>query len=165
MKAFTELNQQICNCRKCRLWQGARNAVPGEGPQNAQLMLVGQNPGAEEDRTGRPFIGRSGNFLEKTLAENGIKREEIFITNIVKHVTPKNRKPYADEIQACIPYLTRQINLIKPKKIVLIGAAARETPREDGITYFEIVHPAAALRFTKMRNKFTEQIAALAKKL
>ena len=128
-------------------------------------MLVGQNPGAEEDRTGRPFIGRSGNFLEKTLAENGIKREEIFITNIVKHVTPKNRKPYADEIQACIPYLTRQINLIKPKKIVLIGAAARETPREDGITYFEIVHPAAALMFTKMRKKFTEQIAALAKKL
>ncbi len=110
-----ELNEQIRICRKCRLWQSAKNAVPGEGPQNARLMLVGQNPGAEEDKKGKPFVGRAGKFLNKVLAQNGLNREEIFITNIVKHVTPQNRKPLPDEIEACAPYLTQQINLVKPK--------------------------------------------------
>jgi uracil-DNA glycosylase family 4 len=128
-------------------------------------MLVGQNPGAEEDKTGRPFVGRSGKFLAKTLAEHGIKREELFITNIVKHVTPLNRKPFADEVAACVSYLGAQIKLIKPEVVVLVGASAREAPRENGVKYVEIVHPSAALRFTKMREKFREQIAALAKML
>ena len=101
--ALDKLNQQICNCRNCRLWQGAKNAVPGEGPPNSKLMLVGQNPGSEEDKTGKPFVGRAGKFLNKVLAENGINREEVFVTNIVKHVTPQNRKPFIDEIEACAP--------------------------------------------------------------
>ena len=163
--ALEDLNQQIYGCRRCRLWQGAKHAVPGEGPITAKVMLVGQNPGAEEDETGRPFVGRAGKFLNKVLAENGIKHEEIFITNIVKHVTPQNRKPFADEVEACVPYLTTQISIIKPKIIVLLGASAHETPRLEGIEYIEVIHPSAAMRFKKMGMKFREQIAELAKRL
>ena len=126
-------------------------------------MLVGQNPGAEEDETGRPFVGRAGKYLTKALAENGIKREDVFITNIVKHVSPKNRKPFSDEITACLPYLALQINMIKPKIIVLLGASAKDTPRLDGIKYLEVIHPSAAMRFTKMADKFRIQIAELSK--
>jgi uracil-DNA glycosylase len=160
-----ELNIQIYGCKKCRLWQGAKHAVPGEGLLNAKVMLVGQNPGADEDELGRPFVGRAGKFLTKTLAEYGIKREEVFITNIVKHVSPKNRKPFDDEVSACLPYLIAQIGIIKPKIIVLLGSSAKETPRLDGIEYIQIVHPSAAMRFTKMREKFRNQIAALAKRI
>ena len=126
---------------------------------------MGQNPGAEEDETGRPFVGRAGKFLTKTLAEYGIKREELFITNIVKHTSPENRKPFADEIAACVPYLITQIAVIKPKIIVLLGATAKETPRIAGIEYIEIIHPSAAMRFKNMREKFRQQIAELAKRL
>ncbi len=161
--AFDELNKQICNCRKCRLWQGAIQAVPGEGPVNATVMLVGQNPGADEDKTGRPFVGKAGKYLTQVLAENGLKREELFITNIVKHRTPKNRKPYTDEITACLPYLTTQISIIKPKKILMLGIAARKTPRIKGIEYFELIHPLAASRFPRMGEKFQEQCRAALK--
>jgi len=123
-----ELNEEIRTCHKCRLWKDAKQAVPGEGPQNAKLMLVGQNPGTEEDKTGRPFVGRAGKFLNKVLAENGINREGVFITNIVKHVTPQNRKPFPNEIEACAPYLTEHVNLIKPKIVVLMGAVAWQAP-------------------------------------
>ena len=160
-----ELNMQIYGCKKCRLWQGARHGVPGEGPLNAKVMLIGQNPGADEDELGRPFVGRAGKFLTKTLAEYGIKREDIFITNIVKHVSPENRKPYSDEVAACLPYLITQISFIKPKIIVLLGASAKETPRIDGIEYIQVIHPSAAMRFTKMREKFRKQIAELAKRI
>ena len=163
--ALDKLNQQICNCRNCRLWQGAKNAVPGEGPPNSKLMLVGQNPGSEEDKTGKPFVGRAGKFLNKVLAENGINREEVFVTNIVKHVTPQNRKPFPDEIEACAPYLTAQINLIKPKVMVLMGAVAWQSPKVEGPIYVETVHPSAVMRFTKMRKRFLEDIGQLKKLL
>jgi uracil-DNA glycosylase len=163
--SIEELNYQIYACRKCRLWQGAKHGVPGEGPLNAKVMLVGQNPGADEDESGRPFIGRAGKFLTKTLAEYGIKREDLFITNIVKHVSPQNRKPYPDEVAACLPYLTTQISVIKPKIIVLLGASAKETPRLEGIEYMEIIHPSAAMRFNNMRDKFRLQIAELEKRM
>jgi uracil-DNA glycosylase len=155
----------MCNCQKCGLWKEAKNVVPGEGPSNAQIMLVGQNPGSEEDNSGRPFIGRSGKYLTKTLAEYGINRDQLFVTNIVKHVSPKNRKPTAEETKACLPYLVNQIKIIRPKIVVLVGASAREAPREEDIEYIEIIHPSAAMRFTKMRNKFREQIAALSKRI
>jgi len=163
--SLDELNMQIYGCKRCRLWQGAKHGVPGEGPLNAKVMLVGQNPGADEDETGRPFVGRAGKFLTKTLAEYGIKREDVFITNIVKHVSPENRKPFADEVAACLPYLRAQISIIKPKIIVLLGASAKDTPRMEGIEYFEVIHPSAAMRFTNMREKFRQQIAQLAKQL
>jgi len=160
-----EINRQVQSCRKCRLWQGAKHGVTGEGPLDARVMFVGQNPGAEEDEQGRPFVGRAGKYLTKTLAEFGIKREEVYITNIVKHTSPQNRKPYPDEVEACLPYLVEQIGIIKPKIIVLLGASAKETPRLEGIEYVEIIHPSAAMRFTKMRQRFRDQIAELSRKI
>src|SRR3972149_1346671 len=160
-----ELNKQIRDCRKCRLWQGAKHAVPGEGTVHTKLMLVGQNPGAEEDKTGKPFVGKAGKFLNKVLAENGINREEVFVTNIVKHVTPQNRKPFLDEIEACAPYMIAQINLIKPKVVVLMGAVAWQSPKVEGPIYVETVHPSAAMRFTKMRKRFEEDFRQLKKQL
>jgi uracil-DNA glycosylase len=163
--ALEDLNLQIYACKNCRLWQGAKHGVPGEGPINAKVMLIGQNPGANEDETGRPFVGRSGKFLNQMLAEKGIKREELFITSIVKHTSPKNRKPLPDEVTACTPYLITQINSIKPKIIVLLGETAKATPRIEGIEYIEAIHPSAAMRFTKMKNKFRAQIAELAERM
>jgi uracil-DNA glycosylase family 4 len=163
--ALDELNEQIQKCRKCRLWQGAKNAVPGEGPLNAKVMLVGQNPGLEEDETGRPFVGRAGKFLNKVLAQNGIDRQSLFITNTVKHVTPRNRKPLPDEIAACVPYLAAQVREIKPKIVVLMGVVAWEAPRVKGVEYIETVHPSAAMRFTKVRKRFEEDLAELKKRL
>ena len=163
--SMEEFNTQIYNCKKCRLWQGAKHAVPGEGPLDAKVMFVGQNPGADEDELGRPFVGRAGKFLNKTLSEYAIKREDIFITNIVKHVSPKNRKPFDDEVKACLPYLITQIKTIKPEIIVLLGASAKETPRIEGIEYIQVIHPSAAMRFTKMGERFRQQIAELAKRI
>ncbi len=157
------MNEQILSCKKCRLWQGAKNAVIGEGPANAKVMLVGQNPGEEEDKVGRPFIGRSGKFLNKVLAKNGIRREDLFVTNIVKHLTPENRKPMPDEIASCAPHLLEQMRAIRPEVVVLLGAVAWQTPRIQGIEYVETVHPSAAMRFTKMRRRFEEDFVNLAK--
>jgi uracil-DNA glycosylase family 4 len=160
-----ELDEQIRKCRKCRLWKDAKNAVPGEGLPNAQVMLVGQNPGAEEDKTGRPFVGRAGKFLNKVLTKNGFNREELFITNLVKHTSSKNRKPLPDEIEACAPYLKEQTKTIKPELVVLMGTVAWQAPRIKGVEYAETVHPSAAMRFMKMRKRFEEEFAALKKRL
>ena len=156
--ALEELNYQVYNCRRCRLWEGAKHGVPGEGPVNAKIMVVGQNPGMEEDETGRPFVGKAGKYLTKTLSEQGVRREDIFITNIVKHISPKNRAPYPDEITECLHYLIKQIEIVKPKKILLLGTTARQTPKLKSIEYFELVHPSGALRFPKLRKKFEEQL-------
>jgi uracil-DNA glycosylase family 4 len=148
-------------CKKCRLWIGARNAVPGEGLLRAKIMLVGQNPGSEEDKVGKPFVGRAGKFLNKVLAANGINREEVFVTNIVKHVTPENRVPLPDKVEACVPYLVEQMDLVRPKVVVLMGKVAWQTPRREGILFVETVHPSAVMRFTKMRNRFLQDFDAL----
>lgn len=163
--ALDKLNEQICNCKKCRLWKGAKHAVPGEGALTARLVLVGQNPGKEEDKTGKPFVGRAGKFLNKVLAESGINSEQIFVTNIVKHVTPKNRKPCPDEIAACVPYLKTQLEIIKPKVVVLMGVMAWKAPRLEGVEYVETIHPSAAMRFTKMRKRFLKDFSTLKKHL
>jgi uracil-DNA glycosylase family 4 len=160
-----DINRQLKDCRKCRLWRDAKQAVPGEGPDTAKMMLVGQNPGAEEDKTGKPFVGRAGKFLNKILAKNGIRREDVFVTNIVKHLSPENRKPLPDEIEACAPYLEAQIKTVKPKIVVLMGTVAWQAPRVDGITYVETYHPSAAMRFTKMRKRFEEDFCALKARL
>jgi uracil-DNA glycosylase len=163
--SFRELNKQMQKCRKCRLWQGAHKAVPGEGLLNAKVMLVGQNPGAEEDKIGRPFVGRAGKYLDKVLTKNGLTRDDMFVTNVVKHISPKNRKPLPDEIAACTPYLLEQIKKIKPKIIVLMGAVAWQVPRLAGIKYVETYHPSAAMRFTKMRQKFETDFNLLSETL
>lgn len=158
---LTDLNKQIAKCKKCSLWKNAKNVVPGKGPSDAKIMLVGQNPGADEDQAGVPFIGRAGKFLDKVLAANGIDRGKLFVTNIVKHVTPNNRKPSPEEIAACVPHLLAQIEIINPQLVVLMGAVAWQTPRIAGIQYVETVHPSAAMRFTKMRARFMADFEAI----
>jgi DNA polymerase len=161
MMAMEKLDNEIRKCRKCRLWKGACNAVPGEGPADAKIMLVGQNPGRQEDLTGRPFTGLSGKFLDNILKKNGLSRKRLFITSVVKHRTPGNRQPRSDEIAACLPYLEEQVGAIKPKLIVIMGKIAQKSPRHKGITYIETCHPAAAARFPKMRKRFEEDFRKL----
>ena len=165
-----ELEKNIKICQKCRLCQTAKNAVPGEGNIDSPLVFVGEAPGATEDATGRPFVGRAGKLLEKLLAEIGYKREDVWIGNIIKHRPPENRDPLPDEISACQPYLTAQLAAIQPKLIVTLGRFAMNHFYPDGkisqdhgslrkiykegIPYFiyPVYHPAAALRSTEMER-------------
>ncbi len=112
---------EIRDCRKCRLWRHAKNPVPGEGNPDAKLMLIGEAPGYQEDIKGRPFVGRAGKLLDTLLSGIGLARDDVYISNIVKHRPPENRAPKADEIEACTPYLDRQIQIIKPEIIVTLG--------------------------------------------
>ncbi len=112
---------EVKDCRKCRLWKRAKNPVPGEGNPDAMLMLIGEAPGYQEDVKGRPFVGRAGKLLDTLLSGIGLAREDVYISNIVKHRPPENRDPMEDEIRACAPYLDRQIRIIKPEIIVTLG--------------------------------------------
>ncbi len=160
------LEKKIRRCRKCRLWVGAANAVPGEGPADAKVMLIGQNPGAEEDKTGKPFVGRSGKFLDTILEKYGINRDSVFITSIVKHKTPGNRVPSKDEIAACKVYIQEQMKLIKPRLAVLMGTVAwKEAPKVENVEYIRTFHPAAAMRFPKIRGKFESDFRLLKRQL
>jgi DNA polymerase len=132
---------------------------------DAEVMLVGQNPGREEDKTGRPFVGRAGRYLDKILNKNEIQRDKIYITSVVKCRTPGNRKPTQKEIATSMPYLLNQIEKIDPKIIVLMGKVAWKTPRQDDREYIKTYHPAAAMRFPKIRRKFEDDFKKLAKKL
>lgn len=128
----------------------------GEGAPGADIMLIGQNPGAEEVKQGRPFVGRSGRYLDKVLRQYGIKREDLYITSVVKCQTPGNRAPTSKEIESCLPLLVEQIKEIRPRLVVLMGKVARKTPRLEGIKYIETYHPAAAMRFPVIKKRFEE---------
>jgi len=113
---------EITRCTKCPLHKSRKNAVPGEGNPNAKIMLIGEAPGYWEDVKGKPFVGAAGKFLDTLLAEAGVSRAQIFIGNILKCRPPNNREPAPDEIQACTPFLDRQITAIKPKLIITLGS-------------------------------------------
>ncbi|MCG2869444.1 MAG: uracil-DNA glycosylase [Vulcanisaeta sp.] len=124
---YDELVSLMLNCTKCKLHKTRKHVVPGEGPLNARVMLIGEAPGATEDEEGRPFVGAAGQLLTKLLNNVGIRREDVFITNVVKCRPPNNRDPEPDEIEACRPYLVTQILMIKPQIIVCLGRhSARE---------------------------------------
>lgn len=116
--------ESILNCTKCKLCKYRRKPVPGEGPLNTEIMLIGEAPGASEDEEGRPFVGAAGKLLTELLKRNSISRSSVYITNIVKCRPPGNRDPEEDEVNACLPYLIEQINIIKPKIIVTLGRYA-----------------------------------------
>jgi len=163
---FKKLNSKIRGCRKCPLYKTRCNAVPGEGPLNAKTIVIGQAPGAEEDKTGRPFVGRAGKLLTALLAVAGIKREKVFITSPVKCFPPKNRKPTKTEIESCFPYLRKQIEMIDPVNFILLGEVALKAffPEkklkdfrgkiitENNRRYFMVNHPAAGVRFQKFKK-------------
>lgn len=151
----------IAGCPRCSLAESRTRTVPGEGNPKAKLMLVGEGPGATEDQTGRPFVGQAGQLLDKILESIGMPRETVFIANIVKCRPPQNRKPLPDEMAACLPYLRRQIELVKPDVIMALGGTAAEgllgvkkglgelrnkVHRYNGIPLVVTYHPAALLR-------------------
>ena len=148
-------------CKRCALWSTATNCVPGEGSPNAQLVCVGEAPGEQEDLSGRPFVGKAGQLLTKILAAIDLKREDVFICNVLKHRPPLNRNPLPDEVTACSPYLVRQIELIRPRVILAFGTFAAQTLLETklsigklrgtlhryyGVPLIVTYHPAALLR-------------------
>jgi uracil-DNA glycosylase len=159
------LAKEICQCQRCGLYKNATCAVPGEGNPHAEIMFIGEGPGFNEDQTGRPFCGAAGNFLTQLITSVGLKREDVYITNIVKHRPPGNRDPLPDEIEACKPWLDWQLEIIKPKVIVTLGrySMARFFPgatisRIHGqsqkcgdYTCFAMYHPAAALHQGNLR--------------
>ena len=123
---LAQIAEAVARCRSCPLCQGRTNVVPGEGNPVARLVLVGEGPGQTEDETGRPFVGRAGELLTGILGAIGLARDEVFICNVVKCRPPQNRKPLPDEIGACDPYLQAQLELIRPKVILALGATAAE---------------------------------------
>ncbi|GAI08648.1 unnamed protein product, partial [marine sediment metagenome] len=163
-----KLNKEIKNCKKCPLWKARKNVVPGEGPANAKIMVIGMAPGVEEDKTGKPFVGRAGLFLNQLLKIARINREKIFITSSLKCLPqpPPNRKPTKKEIEACLPYLKKQIEIIDPQKFILLGEVAffvffpdkklkdfrGEFIKKADREYFVSYHPAAGLRFPKIKK-------------
>lgn len=151
---------EIRNCKLCRLYQNTTNPVPGAGDPNAEIMFIGEGPGFNEDKQGLPFVGRSGDYLEKLLKLINLRRDQVFIANVVKHRPPENRDPMPDEITACNGYLDRQIEIIDPLLIVTLGrfSMARYFPNskitqihgkprlDERRAYYPLFHPAAVLR-------------------
>ena len=133
----------------------------GEGPKGAEVMLIGQNPGREEIKQRRPFVGRAGQYLDKVLQEYGLDRGSLYLTAVVKEGTPHNRKPTAREIKRWLPSLEAEIKTVNPDIIMLMGRVAWKTTRFENIEYIETYHPAAAMRFPKIRKKFEKDMARL----
>ena len=125
--SLEDIGKIVSTCTKCPLHEGRTNAVPGEGPADADLVVVGEGPGANEDAQGRPFVGRAGDLLNDILAAIKCPRETVYIANIVKCRPPSNRKPATDECTTCVPYLHRQLEIIGPKVILAMGGTAAET--------------------------------------
>jgi DNA polymerase len=121
---LAELSREILQCRRCRLHETKTHYVPGEGSQHPGILFVGEGPGETEDQFGRPFIGRAGQLLDKIIQKMGLSREDVFIGNVVKCRPPNNREPLKDEVEACLPFLLRQIALLQPRVIVCLGKVA-----------------------------------------
>ncbi len=175
-KTLKELYEATKDCQKCRLGRTRKNYVFGEGNEHAKVMLIGEAPGADEDEQGRPFVGRSGELLNKILSAIKFSREEVYIANIIKSRPPNNRNPEPDEIQACLPYLIRQIELIRPKIILALGKVAANTllgnshtmnalrgklHRWRNIDVIVTYHPAALLRNPNWKKLCWEDVQML----
>jgi len=170
MSELEELHQRIASCPDCDLCRTRTRAVPGEGPPNAEVLFVGEAPGFYEDQQARPFVGPAGRFLDELIASAGLRRDQVFITNVVKCRPPNNRDPLPGEVDACRKYLQRQIELIQPKIIVSLGrySLAWFSPRDaiskvhgqakvrDGVYFMPMYHPAAALHAGNMRKVIEE---------
>jgi DNA polymerase len=157
--SLEKIAAEVRGCPLCKLSRSRKNAVPGEGQLSAKIMFIGEAPGRSEDEKGRPFVGAAGRILDELLKKAGIERSEVFITNIVKCRPPNNRVPKEDELTACRPYLDRQIALIKPKVICILGRTAYSAllggssitanrgkiVERAGQKYFLTFHPAAVI--------------------
>jgi DNA polymerase len=180
-QALEAIAAEVRVCRNCRLHETRTLAVPGEGDPETEVVFVGEGPGYNEDRSGRPFVGRAGDLLVKLLGSIGWRRDEVFITNIVKCRPPENRDPFPDEVAACAPYLHRQLQVLDPAVIVTLGrhSMARfmpgarisqahgtirpvdpETGATDALVY-AMYHPAAALRTPAIEQESYADVAGI----
>ena len=183
---WQSLEEAIKKCNRCPLYRSRKNAVPGEGDKNAHIMLVGEAPGATEDEMGRPFVGAAGRLLTMILESLGVKRESVYITNVVKCRPPGNREPRDEEVEACSPYLESQILLLKPRVIVTLGNVAGKKIFALGghswngvmkmrgkifnlnmlslsMLVIPTLHPAAALYNPQLRSLFEEDMKLIKK--
>ncbi len=167
--SFEELENSIVGCNKCKLCSNRNNIVFGCGNKNADLMLIGEGPGADEDIQGIPFVGKAGKLMNAAFDALGINRDDVYIANVVKCRPPNNRNPEKDEEMACLDYLRNQVILVKPKIIVLLGSVALKAIlgneysitssrgkwiEKKGILYMPTFHPAALLRDEKKKIDF-----------
>ncbi len=163
-------------CTRCGLSMNRRTSVPGEGAMDPPVLLVGEGPGEEEDATGRPFVGRSGQYLDTWLKPVGLERGRCFIANCVKCRPPQNREPHPDELKACLPFLERQIQALRPRTILCLGRIAAQTllgtdsslsglrsriHRRNGISLVATYHPSAVLRDPSLRRPVWEDLKLL----
>lgn len=177
---FQTLVKDVLNCRKCALAQGRNAVVFGEGNKNADIMFIGEGPGAEEDRQGRPFVGKAGQLLDKMIGVLGLKREDVYIANIVKCRPPCNRDPKPEEQECCLAYLKAQVAFIKPKIIVCLGRISAKKLIDENLSItqsrgkwvekkgFYIIptyHPAALLRDPSKKGEAYQDLLAIKEKL
>ena len=177
---WEQLNEAIKDCNKCKLCSGRINIVFGTGNKNASLMFIGEGPGADEDIQGEPFVGKAGQLMNKAFEALDIKREDVYIANIVKCRPPQNRDPETDEAEACMDYLRNQVLLVKPKIIVLLGSVALKNIlgeeygitnsrgkwiEKKGIWYIPTFHPAALLRDDSKKIDFWKDLKLIKEKL
>jgi DNA polymerase len=177
---LASLSTAVDGCTRCRLAEGRQTIVFGEGSPDAPVMFIGEGPGAEEDRTGRPFVGQAGQLLDAMIRAMGHAREHVYIANVVKCRPPRNRDPQEDEMQACAAFLDRQIELIRPRVIVALGrvAARRLTGTTKamgalrgrwssyrGITLLPTFHPAYLLRSPLEKRKAWDDLQAVMRRL
>lgn len=166
MSALARLNEEIRACRECELAKYRTKVVPGEGAEDADLLFIGEAPGWHEDQQGRPFVGPAGQFLDELLASIGLRREEVYIANVIKCRPPQNRDPLPVEIESCRRWLDRQIEIIQPQMIITLGrySLARYFPNDSigkihgkprksgGVVFYPMYHPAAALHQASLRR-------------
>ena len=177
--ALEAIASEVRDCTRCRLAQGRTRAVPGEGSPDTEVVFVGEGPGQNEDRQGRPFVGRAGDLLQELLGMIGWRREDVFITNVVKCRPPDNRDPEPDEIAACQPFLARQLEILDPALLVTLGRFSLQTfmpgdriSRVHGTerpidpstgaraaTGYALYHPAAALRQAALKETMQRDMA------
>ena len=175
MSALTDLNKEIALCRQCEIVKTRTHSVPGEGAENAEIMFIGEAPGWNEDQMGRPFVGAAGQFLDELIASINLNRNQVYIANVIKCRPPGNRDPLPTEIINCQKWLDRQIELISPKIIVTLGrySMAKFFPgktiskihgtsqTQNGIIYFAMYHPAAALHQGNLRQTLIQDMQKL----
>ncbi len=175
MKDLAEIAELVSKCQDCPLHLSRIKAVPGEGPENSKILFIGEGPGFHENQQGRPFVGQAGKFLDELLSVSGLKRETVFITNIVKCRPPGNRDPQPQELEACAKYLDRQIEIINPEIIVTLGRFSMakffgqvkisqihgNMKKIAGKYVVAMYHPAAALHQPALKNTLLDDFAKL----
>jgi uracil-DNA glycosylase family 4 len=177
--SLEKIAAEVTGCPLCKLARTRKNAVPGEGQLAAKIMFIGEAPGRSEDEKGRPFVGAAGRILDEMLGKAGIERSQVFITNVVKCRPPNNRVPEDDEAAACRPYLDRQVALIRPRIICILGRTAYSSLlgggsitanrgkiiEKGGQKYFLTIHPAAAIYNRSMLSLLEDDLKKLAREI